>query len=792
TPPSLSVALPRVENVRRETGWLALGHAGNLKVRVQSASGLSQLDPEEIPPTLRQGLTFGFRYLAPPPAIDLGIETILPVVRSRVTSVITLGEDEDSWVGFVDYDITRAGIFRLELRIPRRWNVVEIGDDKTTADPQTTTPDAQASFQTITVKLKTRVIGNYRLPFLFSADGSSSTTESTFLAPQIVGTEQDRGLLAITAARSLELTTQEKTRLRSTDVQDLFRAGIMGRVSSETGTPLAYAYHDNRADEPASVKLRVEPKNGEIHSVAQLLVEVDNDRLRFTHFLDYEILYSEVDSVSFLAPAALDDTLKIESRDIKERRKSRTPEGQTLWEIVLQAPTVGNVSLTVTHLAELGALEAGKPSTQATTLLRPQKVDSETGFVAIKKEGTLEVKAEPKEMETIESTRLPDKLRRGKIGTALRYFSANPGLSLTLTRYDYEQLASASIDVLLLKSLVSDQPCRVTTKATFLVRNSGQQHLEILLPSGASVLDLRVQGKRANPKKRKDGVGYLCPLPPPAPDQTVVLEFVYAQDIKGELGSFGSVSFAGPQVLGDVPIGHTEIDLYVPQESRYLSWSGNARQTARRELQVSGGGASGFELPTQYRRHIALSSYAPVTQIGFVYASPGVYQGLQGLALVVALAAGLLLGLRTNLSPLWASGVAILVPLAGAWFFRGPLTDVAECGIAGGGLAAAFFALRYGRVLFRNYREYRSSIAPDPYLEDAGAPETESAATGDQSNDAPPNESVPAATDAEPAPESSSPTESASETETSAESSDVVPPPTTEDSDETKNGETTE
>ena len=96
TPETLSLPLPVVRDVRRESGWISLSHDPALKIRVSSSTGLSQRDPQEVPENLRSELQTGFRYLAPPPPLGLDVETITPLVRTRTTSVMHLGQEEDT------------------------------------------------------------------------------------------------------------------------------------------------------------------------------------------------------------------------------------------------------------------------------------------------------------------------------------------------------------------------------------------------------------------------------------------------------------------------------------------------------------------------------------------------------------------------------------------------------------------------------------------------------------------------------------------------------------------------
>jgi hypothetical protein len=751
--PRLPLPAPRAEGVLRETGWLALGHDPALKVRVASASGLSQLDPEEMPERLRGELRAGFRYLAPPPPLELEVERLVPVVRSSTTSVIVLGRERDIWAGAIDYSITKAGLFRLELRVPEAWRVEEIGEPSTVEDHQTSAPEG--GLRTITVNLKGRALGSFRLPFrLSAAPGSAAEAAYGCRPPHVAGSEDDRGILGIAAPRSLELTTRERAGMSSTDVQELVRSGILAQVSAEAGTPLAYTYRGHTPASPASLQLALSPRQEEINVLAQHLVEVADDRIRYTHFLDFEVLYREVESLQISAPSALAESLKIESLNVKERR---TPVegagGLSTWELVLQGPTTGSIAITASHEQELKAFAAGRPQELVVPLVRPAgSIKSERGFVAIRKEGALEIEPRPQAMETITSIQLPDKLRRAQVQAALRYFEPEPHLSLALTRFDYEALAPAIVNLLHLESVLSEDPLKLTTRATLVVQNSGRQFLELELPEKSTVFTLLVAGRSEQPKKRSaegGGTLHLVSIPrSAAPGASFPVELVYEEAIGSAMGSFGSIGLETLKVLGGVLVQKIELDLHLPPDRTYLTFRGNLKRDAgslpslwSRYLTTSGAAAAGhpppasaappsegalrIHLPVQGLARYSFEALAPRGSLRLTYLSPSLYFFLLPLAAAVIFGAGLLLCRRLPARKTRIALAALLLPLAAAWFSSDTLAVLFLAAAAGG--AALLLALLWpaARRRYEEWRAARWALAPDPFLEEAPAKKPE-------------------------------------------------------------------
>ncbi|MBI4604822.1 MAG: hypothetical protein HY721_22905, partial [Planctomycetes bacterium] len=717
TPETLAVPLPRVEDVIRESGYVVLSNEAGLNVRVARSQGLSQLDREEVPEPLRAGLGVGFRYLAHPLALELAVERILPVVRSFTTSVVSLGREEDVWVGWVDYAIAKAGVFRLELRVPRRWTVASIGDPSTVEDHQSSEAGEARS---IKLSLKSKALGSFRLPFRLTAEGSAQPGEATHVPPAVVGSVEDRGLLGVSAPKALEVSTAAREKMTSADVDELFRSGVLAQVGSGSGMPLAYSYREA----PASVRIKLEAKKTQIDLLAQHLVEISDGAVRATHILDFEVLYAAADRLTFTAPAALDALLKVEAKERKEVRRAPGAGGRTLWEVLLQAPALGTVTVTVTHETDLKALEPGRPFTYAVPVLHAGEADlgSEKGFVALRKEGTLEVAPQATAMEAIDASDLPDKLRRGQVYGAFRYFAREPALTLSLTRYEQRPLAAAIVNLLKAESVLSEEG-KLKTRAALFVQNAERQFLELKLPEGASVLSLTVAGRQEQPRKRKDGPGVLVPVPTAAgAGATFPVALVYEETLAtGALRAAGRTELRTLEVLDGVPVSKVELDLYLPPGFAYLAWEGSLgeRSAAAPTLwsrfkallaraagspgavaaqpapapglePPAAGGALEVALPTRGSVLHRFETLAPAGALSFVHVSRGLF-GLADVLCFAGLAATGYVVLRRTRCPLFASLCAlVLAPLALTWLVTGPPAELAVSLLAGG--AAAFAA----------------------------------------------------------------------------------------------------
>ena len=742
TPASLAVPFPRVEDVIREAGWVVFSHDNGLDVRVAATTGLSQLDKEEVPEALRGGPGVGFRYLAQPLALGVAVEKITPSIRSTTTSVVSLGREEDVWTGWVDYDIAKAGVFRLLLKVPARWNIVQIGAENAVEDAQAS--EERDGLKTIAVNLKSKALGAFKLPFKFTAQGSAAAGAVTLAAPVVADSGQDRGIFGVSAPKAFNVSTVERRAMTSADVDALFKSGIMNQLGPEAGLPLTYGY---REAGPA-VTVRLEAKQTEIDVLAQHLIEIRDGGIAVTHYLDFEVLYAAVDRLTFSAPATLDNLLKVEAGAKKELRRLSSDQGRSLWELTLQAPVLGAVPVTITHETDLKALQTGRPFAYEVQFIEARDARAHNGFVAIRKEGTLEIADQPRNMEAIDASDLPDKLRQGRIYRAFRYFAPDPGLDIQLTRYEYETLATTVVSLLRMRSVLSEQ-LRLKTEAVLMVQNAERQYLALKFGRGADILSLSVDGKAQKPRLRKeDPDTRLVQIPASAGSGgTFPVVVVYEEPLgEGAMGLLGSVSFASPEILENIPVGKLEVELYLPPDFVYLGWGGTLRPgwrgaprlwrrfedllkavveaDAGAAAQAPRAPAGDVAIPLRGARH-EFESLAPRGTLRCFYAGRTLFSAADFALFLAAAAVGGVLAARKRASKTALLCVLVLAPLALTWFVEGPAVELCASLLAGGvvGIGVAWIAgaVRAARARRREaVADLAVAAAPeaDPFLED--------------------------------------------------------------------------
>ncbi|MBI4615388.1 MAG: hypothetical protein HY720_17355 [Planctomycetes bacterium] len=738
TPAALAIPLPRTQGTLRESGHLVLSWAPSLDVRVTRSEGLSQLDPEDVPEPLRPHLGLGFAYLAHPLALEVAAERITPTIHSSTTSVVVLGPEEDVWSGWIDYEIKKAGVFQLAFAVPESWSVASVGAPETVEEFQTADADGQ---RTVTAQLKSKAIGEFRLPFRLTRLGTAASGEQAFSPPLVAGTRQDRGLFGVAVPKKMEARTLEKTKMTDADREELIRSGVLGQLGSETSLPLAYRYRE----QPAGIRLDIREKARQIDVLAQHLIEVTDGEIRHTHWLDLDVLYAPADTIRFRAPAELDEKIKIEVKDKTSERKVSSEGGVTLWEVHVAPPVLGSVTLTVTHTHDLASLGSGESAEYRVPLVHSADAPSESGFVAIRKEGSLAIETSAEDAEPIGTVDLPGKLRQGKIDSAFRYYAPDPKVVLRLTRHDYQRLATTVVDRLHAQCVLTRER-KLRTKVVLSVQNVERTYLELAL-SPSSLRGLSVAGKSQAPKKASGGETTLVEIPRSAGREgwfEIVVD--YEEALGDEMGLAGAVEARTLRLVADdIPIGKVDVEIYLPPEFRYLAFGGNMEEeepapagiwtsfsrlfggffgpskprpeAARGRSRPAGRGGDSIEieLPTEGLVRHRYGTLAPEGTLDFWFVEWKFYAFVQFLMIVLAAGGSHVVLARRQGRKLQVGLLLVLVPFLALVFAGGALAEFLAAATTGAFLVAGYQGARF---LWTKYREHQAARKEsDPYLE---------------------------------------------------------------------------
>ncbi|MBA3698880.1 MAG: hypothetical protein H0W78_08500 [Planctomycetes bacterium] len=601
---SVAVAWPTVVGAARATGRIAVVQGEGLVAAMESATGLSQVDPGET--QTGNAAVAAYRFHAAPPESRLLVTRLASDLRAGIHQLVRLGREEDLIAVVLDLDVRKAGIFALALDVPATWELVDTGglplDDARLAA-------ANGATRRLDLALRGRLLGAGQVVVRFKAPPSipreataaAVATTTTVTVAKLVDVRQVRGTLAVATPSSWSLTSSARTGLTSTEVEALRRDGLLANLARELkedeDLPLGFTFLG--AD--ASTVLAIAPRARELNIRHEELVSVAEGHLRRLVTLRGEVRYSAAPALRLSAPSELDSKLVFKGSALAEQTVVSRADGRSTWELRFQAPITGAFTITVEDQRDVPALTAGTPlplTLEPLTVLDATRVSH---IFAVAREGTVEVSATAAGLETVAPADLPAGLRTQGVVAGFQG-AASVAVALTLVRHDLVTLADGAVTAARYLAVMSEERL-LRVQGELLLSTRGRPYLELRLPAGAELLEVAIDRRQGRPSRRADG-SVVIPLGDGAGLRSQVVAFVYEQRFSdGQLGSWGSLALELPRLndkrastssgvaakpatnevtVRPLPVGPVSFDLFLPDHLIPWGWRGDvtpARET---------------------------------------------------------------------------------------------------------------------------------------------------------------------------------------------------------------------
>ncbi len=539
------VAVPAVRalNVGRQQGVVVVSVAEGFRAEAATASGLLQVDPADLPESIRGGnWTFAYRYAAVPFELTLTVEKLQPRISADTLVEATLQPERLVIDATIAYTIERAGVFRLDVDVPAGFRVTRVtgrefnqfvaaGVDSHLVEPG----DSPKLVVNLAKKaqgpvgLAVRLQRDLSEPDLLSPTGKTADIPLPIPRPNPEGIERSAGRLIVYAPESLRVLPSQRAGLREIALGEAFQAIPSGREGSGAAgaAVLAFAF----TDEPASLNLAAERRRPQVTVRQLLLARVEEGVIKYRATFLYDVRYSSVKSLRLDVPATVAADLRIETAGFREKTIEPPPddlaEGYVAWQITGEAELLGEGKIELVWEDQLEKLEVGKPADIDIPRLVPREVHRAWGQIVLAKVETIDVapKGEPVGLRGID----PQEDLILPVPGAARALEFHNDWQLTVaaTRYQLEELKRTSIERSVVRAVVA-RSNEIGVQALYRMR-SARQRLEVKLPEsvGFDAQPLRINGRPVPLEQGAEGT-YFLPLVDVEADTEFVLELRYA------------------------------------------------------------------------------------------------------------------------------------------------------------------------------------------------------------------------------------------------------------------------
>ncbi len=572
-PASLTLPSLTVSGTTRQRGQFLIKAAPELDLQPASPVNLTQqpLDPGTAAHS-------SWRYLKTPYSLALNVTRALPLVETSSLTRVSLDTDLLQFTTTFDYTIKRAGLFSTRLLVPDGIDSLDATGDA--VDSFTTAVTDGKKFLTIKFKRET----TERTSFTLTGRQTRPTPETKAVLPLFQPQDVSRHEASVSVALdpALDATTSELGSFKQIDLSELPGQQLKQEPATQqvvvqpVAVPtLAFRY---RAADTTPATLSLKTRKPQTSGEVLTLVELKEQSVTYHWWINYQILYSGIDSVVISLPRDIAADLRLETRSIKETDKAWKPtpapaadSQRDYWRLTPRDKWRGSQQLEFTLERPLPALEPGKATPLAVPELQLHDLFQETGQIAVIKQGTLELLDPEKSptLEIIDPAELHDPLTRTGVIFSAKYRNHPVTLTLPVSRNVPLPVPQSVVTYADLTSVLSTDRT-LTTEVIYFVRNNTQQFFTVRLPAGARIIsDLNVAGTSQQPTRRPDAADdreLLIRLPAAGsqpPDFPVRFLYETRPEKTAQLGDSATLTLEACQLL-EAAILQTRHTLYLP------------------------------------------------------------------------------------------------------------------------------------------------------------------------------------------------------------------------------------
>ena len=580
----LSIANFNCLDANRQQGVVAIRIGTGLRAEPTERKGLMQLDPAELPqPLAKETWTFAYRFTSVPYDAKLKLDKVLPTIRVD-QFVEAFIEPQSLTIDLTAiHKIENAGVFQLEFDVPADFELLQVSGHSA-ANLEAASIDAYRflndSKNRLVVSLNRRAIGQVGTriqmrrklddPNLLSPTGRGSTIDIP--VPRSAGdyVQWVEGLISVSAPESLRVSPKEKLGVRDGSASEA--RARWPRTSTERQPQLAEVLGLAHAIEPVSLKLEVERKKPFVTVRQMLDAMVEPGSVKFTSTLFTKVQYSSLATLRIDVPESIAKDNRISTPGVRETTITPPPAdlaaGYVAWELVGDAPWLGERTVLLIWQLRLDGLEIGKRIQIDIPRLVPRGVDQAWGQVVLNRKDSIDLQLEDgssglrpidPRYDLMPGTSFPDASR------AFEYQS-DWTMQIAATRYALEQVKQTSIERAFVRAVVT-RSNRIGVHATYRMRNA-RQRLSLQLPEGAEFdsQPLLINGQTASLERGSANQLYI-PLAGNDPSQALLVELRYTTP-----GDHQQIDLP---VFPDTPAVQTAyLGVFLPKERTLLASNG--------------------------------------------------------------------------------------------------------------------------------------------------------------------------------------------------------------------------
>jgi hypothetical protein len=523
-PCDTSMPIIKPKDMIRTGGFLMLGTDNALKVNIEKASGVTQIDQsgflvqKNMVEYMPKRKLYAYQYANLPYTLDIKIDNIVTTTDVENYCVIRYTENEIKMEISLELDIKDAPISSINAKLKNgnQWNITSVSGQKV--------PEMDSDVS------KDKDIQNIYIPFSQPLTGraivkikleKSTVPDEEFSIPtlQVENARSESGYLIIAAEKGVQLKTVKLDELREIHADS--------SPINVVGVQKAYRFKDSQW----SILLKADKTKSAVHCEAFHLISLGEGVSYTSVAFTYHIGGSPLQELSLKIPENINE-FEITGSGIDTWKRE-----DDICKVKLQSRIIGDYTLLVTYDGQFdytgGKIEIGG--------IESVDTESEVGYLIVSSATALQIansETLPPPVINISREELPAEYAApvtAPILKAYKYTQKPHEFKIDINPLKTEMLLTQLADYISLKTKIGSRG-GVETTATYFLKNTSRQFLVIKPPAGAKPWHARMKQQDGTYQniimQEKDG-NWLVPVDRPRdPDQIITVQVTYAQTVK--------------------------------------------------------------------------------------------------------------------------------------------------------------------------------------------------------------------------------------------------------------------
>jgi len=568
----------------REIGQIGLFAGGEFAMRVIDVKGATQIDvgkyqPVAVPHRPEAAPLAAYRFATRPASLSVSLSRRQPETKCVAEHGVLVGPRKLEWASHLQFDLTGAPRPSVSVTLPPDYLLMDVDGSEFISDWYDT--PGEGGYRTFTVEFDQPRLGQVTLLLTGQTPRKPEATNADLLPPAAVGVAKLTSSLAVWLSDIYSATVRSSEGWKNASPEQLSEA-----LRALRPTPVQFAFRATAAtSQPVIVDLSKQV--AQLSADLVVLSAVADDSIDYGLTFRWKISRAATDTFRFTTPGWLKDRLELTVPGLRQVDSKVLDNGEILWTVQL-IDAVRNQFLCS------GVVTLPPPADDMVQIPDVRFMDqTETGeLVPLESQRRCAIVVNRSQAQLLPiDDRLINKIPREQLPLVVQSTLLDQALSITelsgqqalprwkISRNATQDTGRATVTGSdLVTSLTWDGTWR--TKATYTVRNRGQQFLGLKLPEGSQLLSVFVKGQpsRTVTTKLKEQPIHLVPLP-----QTSVVDLSFDVQITlaGKLATplkpggltTQQISLPAPDVISrdestdfGLTVAHTSWQIHTPDK----------------------------------------------------------------------------------------------------------------------------------------------------------------------------------------------------------------------------------